>query len=187
MTNRLTEDPKIDPKEITIRTQLLPGDLGYIAYIHGWLYAREFGFGLHFEGYVLQGLQEFARQYDPSKDRIWICGHKEKTVGGMIGFHREEGLQLRYFILLPEYRGLGLGRVLMDQFISFMKEKGYEKAFLWTTNEQNAAHSLYTRYGFRLTEEKTSAAFDKILTEQRYDLELTDPSHTDHQRSVWEG
>jgi peptidyl-dipeptidase Dcp len=174
MTNRLTEDPKIDPEQIVIRTQLLPGDLGFIAYIHGWLYAKEFGYGLNFEGYVLQGLQEFARQYDPSKDRIWICEHKKKIVGVLIGFYRGDALQLRYFILLPEYRRLGLGKELMDLFISFMKEKGYRKSFLWTTNEQHAAHSLYTRYGFQLTEEKTSAAFDKMLTEQRYDLELTD-------------
>jgi peptidyl-dipeptidase Dcp len=95
MTNRLTKDPKIDPEQITIRTQLLPGDLGFIAYIHGWLYAREFGYGLNFEGYVLQGLQEFAHQYDPSKDRIWICQHKKKIVGVLIGFHRGDALQLR--------------------------------------------------------------------------------------------
>jgi peptidyl-dipeptidase Dcp len=41
-----------------------------------------------------------------------------------------------------------------------------------TTNEQQAAISLYTRYGFKLTEEKKSHAFDKELTELRYDLEL---------------
>jgi hypothetical protein len=35
--------------------------------------------------------------------------------------------------------------------------------------EQAAAH-LYTRFGFRLTETKPSAAFGKKLLEQRYEL-----------------
>jgi peptidyl-dipeptidase Dcp len=161
---------KIKPEEIKIRTHLLPGDLGYIAYIHGWLYARELNYGLNFEGYVLKGLEEFARQYAPAKDRVWICEHNEQIVGVMLGVHRGDALQLRYFILLPDYRGLGLGRKLMDLFISFMKDQGYHQAYLWTTNEQHAAHALYSSYGFRLTEEKESFAFDKPLIDQRYDL-----------------
>lgn len=158
--------------DIHIRRELLPGDLGYIAYIHGLLYAREFGYGLNFEAYVLGGLQEFARQYDVEKDRVWICSHEDRIIGFLVGFHRNDIVQFRYFIFLPEYRGIGLGKVLMNEFISYLKESGCNKAYLLTTNEQQAAISLYTRYGFKLTEEKKSYAFDKELTELRYDLEL---------------
>jgi ribosomal protein S18 acetylase RimI-like enzyme len=158
--------------DINIRRELLPGDLGYIAYVHGLLYAKELGYGLNFEAYVLGGLQEFARQYDAKKDRIWVCQHGEKIIGFLVGFHRDDIVQFRYFIFLPEYRGLGLGKVLMNEFIGYMKECGCNKAYLWTTNEQQAAISLYTRYGFKLTEEKQSHAFDKALTELRYDLVL---------------
>ena len=61
----------------------------------------------------------------------------------------------------------------MQEFLAFMHEKHYPKAYLWTTREQTAAIALYTRFGFRLTEEKNSVAFDKELVEQRYDLLLT--------------
>jgi peptidyl-dipeptidase Dcp len=71
------------------------------------------------------------------------------------------------------FRGLGLGKQLMDQFIGYMHDYGYRRAFLWTTNEQQAAISLYKCYGFCLTEEKESNAFGKTLFEQRYDLDLT--------------
>jgi peptidyl-dipeptidase Dcp len=158
--------------DIKIRTELLPGDLGYIAYIHGLLYAKELGYGLNFEAYVLGGLQEFAQQYHKEKDRIWICSDGEKIIGSLVGFHRNDIVQLRYFIFLPEYRGTGLGKRLMNEFIGFVKERGCKRAYLLTTNEQQAAISLYTRYGFQLTEEKQSHAFDKELTELRYDLEL---------------
>jgi ribosomal protein S18 acetylase RimI-like enzyme len=156
--------------DVRIRRELRPGDLCYIAHMHGQLYARECGYGLHFEGYVLAGLQEFAEQYDPAKDAVWICEHDGNMVGFLLGFHRTDALQLRYFIFEPEYRGLG--KKLMREFLAFMHEKQYRRAYLWTRREQTAAIGLYTRFGFQLTEEKNSLAFDKELVEQRYNLLL---------------
>jgi ribosomal protein S18 acetylase RimI-like enzyme len=157
---------------VTIRARLEPGDLGYIAHLHGRLYAEEFGYGLYFESYVLGALHEFAKAYDPAKDGIWVCEHEKKIVGFLVAAHREDMVQLRFLILQAEYRGLGLSRQLMDLFIVFMRERGYRKAYLWTTNEQQAAISLYQRYGFSLVEEKESKAFDKLLVEQKYELLL---------------
>jgi ribosomal protein S18 acetylase RimI-like enzyme len=161
--------------DILIRTELLPGDLGYIAYLHGSVYPEECGYGLNFEGYVLESLGEFAHQYDPAKDRVWVCEHHQKIIGFLAGVHRGESVQLRYFIFLPEYRGIGLGKKLMDLFMEYMHEQGIKKAYLWTTNEQHTATALYARYGFKLAEEKSSTAFDKPLVEQRYDLVMNDP------------
>ncbi|MFB9845123.1 bifunctional helix-turn-helix transcriptional regulator/GNAT family N-acetyltransferase [Mucilaginibacter ginsenosidivorans] len=163
---------KITQDDINIRTNLLPGDLGYIAFLHGIVYADECGYGLNFEGYVLESLGEFAHQYNPAKDRVWICEHHGKIVGFLAAVHRGQSAQLRYFILLDGYRGIGLGKKLMDSFMAYLNEQGLCTAYLWTTNEQQTATALYKRYGFRLTEEKPSKAFDKELTEQRYDLEL---------------
>lgn len=154
---------------VKIRIELEPGDLGYIAYLHGQIYDNENQFGLGFESYVLEGLGEFGARYDPAKDRVWVCEHGREKVGFLVGVNRGDSLQLRYFILLPEYRGMGLGKRLMDAFMEFVRERGYRKAYLWTTNEQHAAISLYSRYGFRLTEEKESMAFDKPLVERKYE------------------
>lgn len=162
----------IDPAEISIRSTLLPGDLGFIAYLHGLLYAGECGYGLSFEAYVLDGLKDLARKYDAARDRVWICEHRQQIVGFLVAQHRDDALQLRYFLLRPAYRGCGLGKRLMEEFISFMNAGNYRHAFLWTTNEQHAAIALYTRYGFRLTDEKASEDFGKPLTERRYDLSL---------------
>ncbi|QHT66387.1 GNAT family N-acetyltransferase [Rhodocytophaga rosea] len=160
--------------DIKIRQELQPGDLGYIAYLHGWLYSKELGYGPNFERYVLEGLSEVARQYNPSKDRVWMCEHAGKIIGCLIGLHREEDcVQLRYFIFLPEYRGIGLGKKMMDEFMEYMQEKNYRKAYLLTTQEQQAAISLYTRYGFQLVEEKSSTAFDKLLVERKYTLAIS--------------
>ena len=175
MMGGVMEEPVVRAA-VTIRTTVEPGDLGYIAYLHGRIYDNENQYGLGFESYVLEGLGEFGARYDPAKDRVWVCEHGREKVGFLVGVSRGEdindasrALQLRYFILLPEYRGMGLGKRLMDAFMEFVRERGYRKAYLWTTNEQHAAISLYSRYGFRLTEEKESMAFDKPLVERKYE------------------
>jgi ribosomal protein S18 acetylase RimI-like enzyme len=163
----------INLEEITIRTQLQPGDIGYVTYLHGTLYGMEYGYGISFESYVASGLHEFYSSYDAKKDRAWICEHNMKMIGFLLLMHRgEETAQLRYFILLPEYRGIGLGKKLMNLFIEFLKEKKYKKAYLLTTHELHAAAHLYKRAGFALTREEESTLFGKPLCEQRYDLSL---------------
>ncbi|HEX9825035.1 MAG TPA: GNAT family N-acetyltransferase [Flavobacteriaceae bacterium] len=119
------------------------------------------------------GLHEFYKSYDAEKDRVWICDHKDKMIGFVLLMHRENNsAQLRYFYLEPEYRGIGLGKKLMELFMNFLRKKGYHSAYLWTTHELSAAASLYTRHGFELTESKQSLAFEKPLNEQRYELKI---------------
>ena len=167
-------DEKTSISDINIRTSLRPGDIGYVIYLHGFLYSKEYNFGISFESYVALGLHDFCQQYDASKDCVWVCEHEGKIVGFLLLMHRpDNSAQLRYFILSPEYRGIGLGRKLMNLFMDFFHSKGYRSAFLWTTNEQHAAAHLYKSKGFVLTEETNSTAFGKPLKEQRYDLMLS--------------
>lgn len=158
--------------DVTIRNTLSPGDLGLIAAIHGDIYAKECGYGLNFEAYVLKGLGEFAQQYDPKKDKLWLCEHDNRVVGCLVAQHRADAVQLRYFIFLPEYRGIGLGKKLMGEFVAFMTSIGCKRAYLWTTEDQQSAIALYERYGFVLSEQRLSDAFEKELTEQKYELTL---------------
>jgi len=147
-------NPTLD--DINIRNSFRPGDLGYIIYLHGYLYAEEYNHGIEFETYVAEGLLEFYRQFEPEKDRLLM--HRENNAA-----------QLRYFLIHPEYRGIGLGKKLMELFMEFFHRCNYSSAYLWTTNELHAAASLYTRHGFSLTEEVVSTTFGKQLKEQKYE------------------
>lgn len=161
----------INPQEISIRTTLQPGDIGYVVYRHGKLYGDEYGYGVSFESYVAAGLAEFYKSYDPSKDRVWIAEHNGVIVGFLLLMHREgNAAQLRYFYLEADYRGIGLGKRLMELYMEFLRSCNYKSSYLWTTDELPAAAALYRKAGFRLTEEKESTAFGKALKEQRYDL-----------------
>jgi peptidyl-dipeptidase Dcp len=159
-------------ENISIRTELKPGDMGYVIYLHGKLYKKEYNYEIQFENYVAKGLCEFYEKYNPERNRVWVCEHDSRMIGFLLLMDRGKAAQLRYFLIEPEYRGIGLGSKLMGLYMDYMQECGYKESYLWTTHELNTAAFLYKRIGFRLTEEKDSTAFGKPLREQRYDLVL---------------
>jgi DNA-binding MarR family transcriptional regulator/ribosomal protein S18 acetylase RimI-like enzyme len=162
----------INLDDITIRTELRPGDIGYITYMHGELYKTEYNYGITFETYVASGFEEFYKNYDPDKDRVWIAEHNNRIVGFLLLINREnDTAQLRFFLLDPAYRGVGLGKKMVRLFMQFFKDAGYKHCYLLTTSEQIEAANIYVKLGFKLTKEKDSAIFGKPLKEQRYDLE----------------
>lgn len=157
--------------DIVIRDELAPGDLGYMMYLHGMYYRRRHGYGIPFESHVALAVHEFYASYDPGRDRVWICEHRDRIIGSLVLMHRaEHEAQLRLFLVEPEYQGIGLGKHLLNLFVHCLDELGYRSAFLWTTDEQEAAIALYERIGFRLTDAKSSTAFGRRLRELRYDL-----------------
>ncbi|MBN2118935.1 MAG: GNAT family N-acetyltransferase [Anaerolineales bacterium] len=159
-------------EDISIRTELRPGDIGYVIYMHGDLYKKEYDYGISFETYVAKGLCEFYEKYHSGRNRVWVCEHHDRMVGFLLLMDRGKAAQLRYFLIQPEYRGIGLGSKLMSLYMDFLRECGYPASYLWTTHELSTAAFLYKRVGFKLTEEKQSTAFGKPLREQRYDLLL---------------
>jgi GNAT superfamily N-acetyltransferase len=165
----MPNNQKVTLDQIHIRSKLQPGDIGTLTWLHGLLYSNEYNHGIAFEAYVAQGLAEFFQNHDPKKDCIWICEHDKTIIGSLFMQHRKEGAQLRYFLIHPEFRGIGLGKKLMQLYMNFILKHGYEYSFLWTTSELHAASTLYKRHGFVLAEEKKSTRFGKPLTEQMYE------------------
>jgi len=160
-------------EDITIRHDLRPGDLGYVIHRVGKLVDQENNYGVSFEAYVASGLVDFYQNYDPKKDRVWVCEHNGRIVGFLLLVHRENNAaQLKNFYLEPEYRGIGLGKKLMNQFISVLKDNRYASSYLWTTNEQLTATALYVRHGYALVEERESGAYGRPVVEQKFELRL---------------
>ena len=156
--------------DITIRTELRAGDIGYVTWLHGQLYQMEYNYGIAFEAYVAKGLHEFFEHYDPATNRVWVCEHNEKIVGFLLLMNRGHQAQLRYFIITPEYRSIGLGNRLMELYMDFARACGYQSSYLWTTHELYTAAHLYKKYGFVLVEEIESTAFGKPLKENKYSV-----------------
>jgi len=155
-----------------IRTDVHPGDIGAVIRLHGTVYAEEHGFDHTFEPYVAIPLGEMIIR-GSDRERIWIVETND-GIGGSIAIVENSPhlAQLRWLILHPDLRGQSLGRRLIQEAISFSKGRGYKQIFLWTLNILPPATRLYQSEGFRLTEEKTHRLWGRMLTEERYDLDL---------------
>ncbi len=158
---------------IRIRTELKPGDIGTIIYLHGTLYAKEHGWDYTFDGYVAEAMAKFVLSYNPARERLWVAEKDRQIVGSIaiVGCSASEA-QLRWFLVHPDCRGLGLGHRLLDEALQFCRECGYQSVFLWTVSILKAATHLYQLAGFRKTEEKTHPIWGQMITEERYELRL---------------
>ena len=159
-------------RSISLRHNLRPGDVGYITYLHGILYAPQQGWDHTFDSYVAIPLAEFAKRIGP-RERIWIVERAGQIAGSVaiVEFSREEA-QLRWLLLHPDLRGRGLGRRLVQEAVAFAREGGYSSIFLWTVDSLPAAAWLYKSAGFREMEVVTHELWGSLVTEVKYELAL---------------
>lgn len=154
-----------------IRHELKPGDLGMVVHLHGLLYAREYGLDTTFEPYVAEPLAQCVRA---GSGRIWIA---EDGTGRMLGSIAmvdagQQVGQLRWFLLVPEARGIGLGRRLLATALADARDRGFLRIFLWSFADLVDARRLYERAGFHVSETRTSHIWGAQRTELRMETEL---------------
>jgi N-acetylglutamate synthase-like GNAT family acetyltransferase len=160
------------PGEITLRTELRPGDIGSIVYLHGVTYAREYGFDHTFEAYVAGPLAEFAKSASAT-ERIWIAEQGDRIVGCVaIVAQSPQVAQLRWFLVEERCRGAGLGKRLLNEALAFCAASGYQSVFLWTVSTLTAAAHLYRSAGFQKVEEKPGRLWGVDVIEERHELHL---------------
>ncbi|SCZ78161.1 GNAT family N-acetyltransferase [Acidaminobacter hydrogenoformans] len=154
-------------------------DLDWVIDRHDKLYAEEQGFDHTFRPYVEGPVYDFGATLKPEKENLWVAEAwkgpgSEGIRAGMIAIVRvdDETAQLRWYLVEPEYRGVGLGRTLMKTALDFTATAGYKKVFLWTVSQLDAARHLYIDYGFTLTQTETHEIWGKTQTEERWELEL---------------
>jgi GNAT superfamily N-acetyltransferase len=158
--------------DANVRSDLRPGDLGAIVQLHGLLYAQEYGFDPTFEAYVAGPMAEFVNAGSP-RERLWIAEKDQRIVGCIaIVAASVEVAQLRWFLVDPSARGMGLGRKLLDEAVHFAKECGYHSIILWTVSALTAAAHLYRAVGFRKVEEKPGRTWGVDVVEERYELTI---------------
>jgi putative acetyltransferase len=83
---------------------------------------------------------------------FYVVEDGEQLVGGA-GIAQLEGgdpetCELKKMYLLPEVRGTGVGRVLLDRCLDAARDAGYHTCYLETIREMSRARALYEQYGF---------------------------------------
>jgi DNA-binding MarR family transcriptional regulator/GNAT superfamily N-acetyltransferase len=153
-----------------------PPRLGEIALIvsrQAQVYAEEFGWDASYEGLAAEIAGKFAQGHDAEREACWIAEWRGDVAGSIFVVDAGKAVaQLRLLYVEPKARGLGIGRSLVEQVVSFSRDKGYRKVRLWTQESLKAARKLYTAAGFKLVESAPHRSFGKNLVGEYWELVL---------------
>lgn len=159
-------------RPVSIRTKLQPGDVGYLTYLHGKLYAEEYDYDYTFDAYVAIPLAEFSLRNNP-REQIWLAEQDQQIKGAIAIVEKTAALaHLRWFLLHPELRGHGLGKRLLDLAVNFCRIQNYSQIILGTATELNKAKAMYEMAGFKQITRETKIIWGKEETLEEYLMEL---------------
>ncbi|PKF60421.1 GNAT family N-acetyltransferase [Psychromonas sp. psych-6C06] len=111
-------------------------------------------FGAVGEGYGPSDdeVQAMSVHYQDNKKSRYLVAILDGEVVGGVGiapFNGEvEVCELRKLFLLPQCRGLGIGKQLVLQCLQYAKDKNFKRCYLDTLSCMGAAISLYEKLGF---------------------------------------
>lgn len=157
-------------KAFVVRTHT-DGDVDWVVQRHAEIYSDEYGWGPKFVDLVKEIANDFVRDYDERRERLWIAEKDGIRVGCiMLVRNSDEIGQLRLLLVDPAARGLGVGQTLVKTCVDFARGCGYSKVRLWTNDVLISARRLYEAAGFVLIEEEEHSSWGVPLVSQTWEL-----------------
>ncbi len=112
-------------------------------------YAESLGFSLCFQGFD-EEVKNLPGAYAPPSGRLLLANHRDQTAGCVALRQLDNQIcEMKRLYVRPDYRGKGIGRMLVDCIIAEARSIGYERMRLDTIeSSMQDAIVLYRRRGF---------------------------------------
>jgi putative acetyltransferase len=119
---------------------------------------REFGIDRPGTVYFDPTTDDLFSLFQKKGSAYWIAEERGKIIGGC-GVFATPGLpddcaELVKLYLLPEQRGRGIGRMLMERTYDSARQMGYKRLYLESMPELSKAIGIYEKAGFRFIPER---------------------------------
>jgi putative acetyltransferase len=112
-------------------------------------YATSLGISLCLQGFD-QELATLPGRYAPPQGRLLLAVRADELAGCVALRSLEPGVcEMKRLFVRPAYRGLGVGRLLVDQIMQEAINAGYGRMRLDTLPSMTSALTLYRQLGFR--------------------------------------
>lgn len=93
-----------------------------------------------------------SRYYTLDKRSLYLVASVNGHIVGGCGLapfnDSQQTCELKKLFLLPQGRGLGLGKQLSEQCLAFAKQQGFSQCYLDTLSSMKSAIGLYEKLGF---------------------------------------
>ncbi|HZF65056.1 MAG TPA: GNAT family N-acetyltransferase [Chitinophagaceae bacterium] len=114
---------------------------------------EEFGANKPGTVYFDDSTDNLSQLFATPKSAYYVAVHQDRVIGGA-GIYPTDGLppgtcELAKMYLVPEARGKGLGKRLINECLQFAKDQGFEKVYLETMPELRSALIVYEKTGFQ--------------------------------------
>jgi putative acetyltransferase len=98
-------------------------------------------------------IASISSAYASPRAAFFVVGSSGRVLGGggigPIPGQPEDICELRKMYLVPEARGLGAGRRLLEACLDFARQSGYRTCYLATLERMTRARQLYAGFGFK--------------------------------------
>ena len=111
-------------------------------------YAESLGFDLEFQNFE-QELESLPGDYAAPNGCLLIAEDSGNWAGcvALRGLE-DDNCEMKRLYVIPEYRGLGIGKILAQAVIKEARARGYKKMRLDTVPSMKQARGLYASLGF---------------------------------------
>lgn len=165
-----------DKAPTEIRREVRDSDADAIIGLHECLYTAEYGMGPAFVEGVRSTVATSIERGWPAGGGAWLVD-SEDGLAGCLGLTDEGDGQgrLRWVLLHPDLRGLGIGRRMITEAVADARRLGFTRLELDTFGALRSAAAIYRGAGFRLVSEEETEMWGPPIAYQHYVLDLDSP------------